>query len=151
MEYLNAATPDGKETCLRTLGKTQDPALAQDYIEFVLSGQVPMQDIHTAATALAGNNKLRGLLWQAVKDKWDFLSAKLSSNGIVLDRFLRTGLSKFADHATEQDIAAFFKDKDTKLFHRSLVIISDTIRGNASYKDRDAELVLEWLKAHSYA
>lgn len=61
------------------------------------------------------------------------------------------GLNKYADHAIEQDIASFFEDKDNRGYDRSLVVISDTIKGNANYKQRDEKLVLEWLKAHGYA
>ena len=61
------------------------------------------------------------------------------------------GLSKFADHQISDDITAFFKDKDTGAYDRALVIVADNIRTNASYKERDEALVLEWLRAHGYA
>ena len=58
------------------------------------------------------------------------------------------GLSAERDY---QDTVEFFKDKDTKAYERSLVVVSDTIKGNAKYKQRDEQRVLEWLKAHGYA
>lgn len=150
LEYLHTTSPDGKEICLRSLGKTEDPALAKDFLEFFLSEKVPIQDIHVGAISLAANNKLRDLLWQAVKANWETIETRLSSNPIVLDRFLRVGLQKFADHETEKEIVTFFKDKDTKRFERSLVIISDSVRGNANYKERDQQVILEWLQAQGY-
>lgn len=76
---------------------------------------------------------------------------KLSGNPVVLDRYLKTTLAKFASHQIEKDIATFFKDKDTKGYDRGLVQVSDTVKANASYKERDEAVVLEWLKAHDYA
>lgn len=40
---------------------------------------------------------------------------------------------------------------DTKGYDRGLVQVSDTVKANANYKERDQELVLEWLKVHGYA
>jgi hypothetical protein len=76
---------------------------------------------------------------------------KLSVNFVVLDRFIRMSLRQFADHKIEQDIAAFFKDRDNRGYDQALGVVSDSVKGNASYKERDEALVLEWLKAHAYA
>lgn len=78
------------------------------------------------------------------------MHAKLSGNSVVLDRFLRVSLNKFASFDVERDIAEFFKDKDNRGYDRSLGVISDTVRGNAAYKQRDEQLVAEWLEAHGY-
>ena len=70
---------------------------------------------------------------------------------MVIDRYFKSCLSKFASHEVERDIAVFFKDKDTKAYDRGLVQVSDTVKANANYKERDEALVLEWLQAHDYA
>ena len=79
------------------------------------------------------------------------MEQKLGNNKVVLQRFVRLALSKFADHKIEQDIAAFFHDKDKSGFDRGLVIVSDTIRSNANYKEREEKSMLEWLQKHGYA
>lgn len=150
-EYLRTDSVDGKEICLSTLGRTKDPALVQDYLDFVFSDKVAIQDIHSGAASLAANSKVRHLLWDYMKHNWAAVQARLSANNVVFDRFVRMGLSKFADHQIGDDIASFFKDKDTSAYERALVIVSDSIRTNASYKERDEALVLEWLRAHGYA
>jgi hypothetical protein len=68
-----------------------------------------------------------------------------------MNLWVKMGLAQYSDFGIEQDIQNFFKDKDTKAYERSLVIVSDTIKGNAKYKQRDEQLALEWLKAHGYA
>jgi hypothetical protein len=150
-EYLRTDSVDGKEICLSALGRTKDHALVQEYLDFVFSDKVAVQDIHSGAVSLAANSKVRHLLWQYIKDNWTAVSTRLSFNNVVFERFVRMGLSKFADHQISDDITAFFKDKDTSAYDRALVIVADNIRTNASYKERDEALVLEWLRAHGYA
>lgn len=150
-EYLQTDSVDGKEICLAALGRTKEPALVKDYLDFVFSDKVAIQDIHSGAVALAANNKARYLLWEYLKTNWASVETRLSSNNVVFERFIRMGLSKFADHKIGEDIADFFKNKDTAAYDRALVIVGDSIRTNASYQERDEALVLEWLQAHGYA
>lgn len=150
-EYVNTTTVDGKEICLQAMGRTKKRELAMDLLEFVTSGQVPTQDTHSVPGALASNNSCRDTVWEYTKTNWQRVHDRLSVSNIVLDRWVKLGLSQYSDLKTEKEIAEFFKNKDTKAFERSLVIVSDTITGNAKYKERDEERLLEWLKAHDYA
>jgi len=70
---------------------------------------------------------------------------------VVLDRFLKLSLTKFNDREAEKEIQAFFEGKDNRGYDRTLGVVSDTIRGRAAYKERDASVILEWLKTHGYA
>lgn len=149
-EYLRTDSVDGKEICLAAMGRTKEPALVQDYLDFVFSDKVAIQDAHSGAVSLAANAKMRHLLWDYMKTNWASVEARLSSNNVVFERFVRMGLSKFAEHQIGDDIANFFKNKDTSAYDRALVIVSDNIRTNASYKERDETLTVEWLQAHHY-
>ncbi|KAJ6004839.1 Alanine/arginine aminopeptidase [Penicillium herquei] len=150
-EYLRTDSVDGKEICLAAMGRTKDAALVKDYLDFVFSDKVAIQDMHSGAVAMAANSKVRHLLWEYIQSNWTFVESRLSSNNVVFERFVRMGLSKFADHRIGDEIAAFFQTKQTGAYERALVIISDNINTNASYKERDETLVLEWLQAHGYA
>lgn len=149
-EYLRTDSVDGKEICLAAMGRTKDPVLVKDYLDFVFSDKVAIQDMHSGAVSLAANSKVRHLLWEYIKSNWTSVEAQLSSNNVVFERFIRMGLSKFADHRIGEDIAGFFQGKNTRAYERALVIISDNIRTNASYKARDEALALEWLQTHGY-
>ncbi len=150
-EYSKTTTVDGKEICLQAMGRTKKRELAFDLLEFVTSDLVPTQDAHSVPSALASNNECRDTVWEYTKAQWDRVHGRLSVSNIVMDRWVKLGLSQFSDLATETEIARFFKDKDTKAYERSLVVVSDMITGNAKYKERDEGRVLEWLKAHGYA
>ncbi|KAL8872482.1 MAG: hypothetical protein Q9174_001896 [Haloplaca sp. 1 TL-2023] len=150
-DYLDNTSIDGKEICLQALGRVQTTELVQQFMEFQFSDHVKVQDVHSGSIALAANSKARDALWQYIKEQWDVVHGKLSGNSVVLDRYLKNSLQKFASHEKEKDIASFFDKKDTKGFDRGLVQVSDTVRSNANYKERDQDLLLEWLKAHGYA
>ena len=149
-EYLNTTSIDGKETCLRSLGRVQDVELVKDFMEFQFSDSVAVQDVHSGTITLGANPKARGTMWKYIKENWKIIHGRLSGNSVVLNVFFKESLTRFASHEQERDIAIFFKDKDTAAYDRGLIQVSDTIQGNASYKERDEELVLEWLVAHDY-
>jgi hypothetical protein len=149
-EWRATSSVDGKEIALRALGRIQDPELLPDYLA-LLFNDVATQDVHTGAVALAANPKTRTGLWKYIQDNFDPLKERLSANMVVFDRFLKMSLQKFSDRETEQEIARFFEGKDNRGYDRTLGIVSDTILGRASYKERDAAVVKEWLKTHGYA
>jgi aminopeptidase N len=150
-DYITTTSIDGKETALQALGRVQTPELARDYLEFQFSEHVGIQDTHTGSKVLALNAKTRATLWDWFKANWSTIEGKLGGNPVVLNRYVKMALSEFADHAVEKDIEAFFKDKDTKGFDKALAQISDTVRSNADYKERDEKLLVEWLEAKGYA
>jgi aminopeptidase N len=149
--YLRTETVDGKETYLAALGHTKDPELVKDYLDFIFSENVAIQDIHVGASSLAANSKVRHLLWGYMKGCWESVSARLSSNNVIFNRFVQLGLSSYADRSIGEDIESFFKDKDTGPYARGLVVVLGTIRTASRYKERDEKPVHEWLKTHGYA
>ncbi|EPE34977.1 Metalloproteases (zincins), catalytic [Glarea lozoyensis ATCC 20868] len=149
-EWQTTLSVDGKEIALRAMGRLQSLDLLPDYLDFVFE-EVATQDKHTAGMALAANPKTRAAFWQYIQDNFQAIYDSLSKNMVVLDRFLKTSLSKFDSREMEQEIAKFFEGKDNRGYDRTLGVIKDTILTRAAYKERDAEVVLEWLKANGYA
>lgn len=149
-EYTNTSSIDGKEICLQSLGQVQTRDLVNDFLKFQFSNEVAVQDTHSGSVALASNPKVRDLLWQWIKENWETVHHKLSGNSVVIDRYIKLCLRKFASREAEQDIQTFFSDKDLKGYDRGLLQASDAILGNANYKERDEQLVLEWLKVKKY-
>ncbi|KAK2629387.1 hypothetical protein QTJ16_000207 [Diplocarpon rosae] len=149
-EWHSTTSVDGREMTLRALGRIQDPDLLPQYLS-LLFHDVATQDMHTGAMSLAVNKETRPGLWKYIQANFEQIKEKLGKNMVVLDRFLRLSLNKFNDRDTEKEIARFFEGRDNRGYDRTLAVVSDTILGRATYKERDATVILEWLKAHGYA
>ncbi|KAL1636821.1 hypothetical protein SLS56_000914 [Neofusicoccum ribis] len=150
-EFINNTSIDGREICLQALGRVQTPQLAKAYLDFLFSPAVPVQDMHSGAAALAANSKTRHTLWSYIKEHWDSkVYPELSGNMVVLDRFIKLSLAKFASYEVAEDVKGFFANKDCKGFDRALAQSDDIMTGGAKYRERDSAVVKEWLSAHGY-
>ncbi|KAF3894071.1 Glutamyl aminopeptidase [Trichophyton interdigitale] len=149
-EYETNTTIDGKEICLGALSRATDPELIKEFLEFLFSAKVSGQDVHTGGSGLAANPKGRYLMWDFIKANWNRIEEKLGANKVLLQRFLRLSLIKYADKEVEKDITRFFSDKDQEGYDRALVIAADTIKSNASYREREEKAILEWLTQRGY-
>lgn len=145
-EYFSTTTVDGREICLAALGRVRRPELIQKVLDLILSDKVKTQDKHTPAISLASNHRARLALWEYIKSHWDTIYKQLSGNMVVLDRFVKSTLNKFASQNVLDDIQDFFKDKDNSGYERGLQIVSDSVRGNISWVNRDKGVVENWLK-----
>ncbi|KAK5163609.1 uncharacterized protein LTR77_010558 [Saxophila tyrrhenica] len=148
-EYLTTTSVDGKEITLQSMGQVQTPELARDYLDFGFA-KVATQDLHSVGMSLSNNAKTRLTVWEYTKANWPMIRERMGGNMVVLERFLRTCLQKHASFEVEKDIESFFKDKDNEGYDRGLAVVSDTIKGNARYRERDLEVVREWLGANGY-
>lgn len=127
----------------------QDVSLLPDYLHLLFS-DVATQDMHTGAMALAANPRTRQGLWEYIQKNWDELRGGLGGNMVVFSRLLKVSLGKFNDRESDESIKKFFEGRDNRGYDRILAIVSDTILGKAVYKERDGEVVREWLSGNGY-
>ena len=133
------------------MGKVQSADLAHDFLDFIISETVPVQDVHLGVQSLATNATVRAEVWTWLKANWDRVHGRLAGNSVVLARYVKSALNHFADHAVERDIAQFFAHRDTEGFDKLLAQVADAIKRNANYRERDEKLILEWLHAKGFA
>ena len=152
-KLFNATTAsDIRERLLSSMTEVQTPDLVEDLIDFSFSPQVAVQDLHYGTAGLAANTKARPVQWAYIKKNWDdVVMKKIGGNLVLLDRFVQAAIGRFASFEAERDVREFFDGKDTRGYDKGVAQKLDTIRGNAKYKERDGELVLEWLRAKGYA
>lgn len=149
-EYNNTTSVDGKEICLQSLGKVRSTDLVEDFLAFQFSDHVAAQDLHSGSFALAKNAEARDKTWSWIKENWNTVENKFSGNTVIMGRYLKGVLKEFASHEIGEDIFSFFQPKNTEGYDRGLNQVYDTVRANANYKERDEQLVLEWLRAHEF-
>lgn len=154
-EWFNTKSVDGKLFCLSVLGLLKDRDLLKSSVipfNFNTSppeDSVPSADMHVLSGSLSNNAIARPLQWEFIQENWDAIVAKIG-NPIVVDRFVNVSLSRFTDEAAIKEIDAFFENKDTTAFNRTLSTVKDKIRGRAAYKQRDSAALKEWLGANGY-
>ncbi|KAK6528727.1 hypothetical protein TWF694_003967 [Orbilia ellipsospora] len=149
-EYLKATSPDGKEITLQSLGKVKDESLIKDYLEKMISDKIPTQNTHYVSSSLAMNSDAKPLVWKFVKERWEDIFKLLSGNMVLLDRFVRVTLNKFADEGILNEMVEFFEKKDQRGYDRAVKVAIDSVSGNVSWKKRDEKVVVEWLKGKGY-
>ncbi|CAN8103915.1 unnamed protein product [Discula destructiva] len=159
-EWYEAPAVDSKTVCLSVLGSCSDESVIKsDLLPFLFnlsppapaSESVPAGDMHMLAGGLAANRVARPLLWTFMKENWGQIQEKIGGNPILVDRFVNVSLSKFTSYKDVEDIEAFFKDKDTSAYNRTLESAKDKVRGRAAYRERDAVVLKEWLVVNKYA
>ncbi|RDA84820.1 hypothetical protein CP532_3164 [Ophiocordyceps camponoti-leonardi (nom. inval.)] len=152
-EWATTKSIDGKTICLQAMAAAEDKEVVEkDILSFnfgTSSDDVPAADMHVLGLMMADNPPARDWQWAYVKKNWDACVAKLG-NPIVVDRFVRMALGGFVDDSAVDDMDAFFRDKDTTAFNRTLATVTDRVRGRAAYRRRDAASLREWLAAKGY-
>lgn len=159
-EWYDAPAVDSKVVCLGVLGSCSDEAVIKSsLLPFIFnisppasaSDTVPPADMHLLSGGLAANRVARPLLWAFIKDNWGQIQDKIGGNPILLDRFVNVSLSKFTSYKDVDDMEAFFENKDTSAYNRTLESAKDKVRGRAAYRERDAAVLKEWLVTNKYA
>lgn len=152
-EWETTSSPDGRDFALSAVGHIRDPNLINNkVIPFLFnntSDSVPSGDMHALGSVLASNSVARPLLWKYMQDNWDKANEKMA-NPVILDRFVRLTLGKFTDAKYLDEIHLFFENRDTSSFNRTLEQVKDNVRGRVAYRERDADLIKEWLAANNY-
>lgn len=70
--YRTSQSADGKEIALSAIGDVKVPSLVDRTVDFIFSGDIPAQDIHSPCMSLAANIYTRNLWWDTVKRHWRF-------------------------------------------------------------------------------
>ena len=108
-EYLTTTSIDGREICLQAMGRVQSASLATDFLNFQFSDKVAVQDLHTGSIALAANSKTRDVFWEWVQSHWAAVLGKMTGRMVVMDRFLKNTLGKFASFERAEEVSTLFR------------------------------------------
>lgn len=144
-EVLHPTSLDSREIALGALGHVSNSKLAQKLLTCLLDGSIPIMDAHFVASSLSENTSLRELFWTFFQANYKELHRLMSTNMVVLDRFIKVTLGNYQSYAMEKNVEEFFKDKDIHGFERSLGQALDQIKINAAWYERDCEKVKQWL------
>lgn len=150
-EVTNPSTLDSREITLSALGNIRDKALASQLLASILDEKViPTMDAHFVAVNLTKNSSIRADFWHFFKENYTKLHALMSTNMVVLDRFVKLTLCNYQSADVAHEVENFFQDKDVHGFERALKQVLDQIQINAAWYERDHKKVYEWLVENGF-
>jgi aminopeptidase N len=149
-EAKNPSSVDGREASAFALGCVKEDKLIERSYSLLFDGTIPQQDVHTLLNQLCANPASRMKSWQFIKTNWDQIYKSFSSNMVIIDRLMRLTIANYSSKETYDDMVAFFKDKNTTGFDRSLAQSLDVVKGKYQWVDRSSSEVESWLKEHNY-
>lgn len=148
--FKNGRNNDEKNVALRWLGRSKNPENIKKTLALALSSEVKDQDIYQPISGVRTHREGTEALWTWFKDNYDLLVKKLPPGLSMLSSVVSMCTNNFTSQKQAQEVADFFKDKDTKGFDRALAQTMDSISAKASWIERDAKDVEEWLKKSGY-
>ncbi|KAI1859740.1 hypothetical protein JX265_010189 [Neoarthrinium moseri] len=148
--FRTSTNSDERNTALRCLGRAKEPALIQQTLDLVLSGEVKSQDLYLPASGLRSHAEGIDALWGWLTEKWPEIYKRLSGNPPILGSMVTICTSSFAKQEQLDKVEAFFKDVDTKAFIQPLSQSKDAIRSKIAWLQRDRDDVASWVKENGY-
>ncbi|GMG21939.1 unnamed protein product [Ambrosiozyma monospora] len=148
----SSSSATDKAASLRALGRFKQPELINRSLSLVLSGEVKPTDLFKLTNGLITHANGIEALYSWLKLNWDAIVELMPSGWSMLGTLVKISVSAFTSLEKYDDVVSFFKDKDTvKLgVEKELKQGLESIKGTASWIERDRDDVVEWLKYHGY-
>lgn len=153
-EFAKSTSTDVKSSILAALATTDDEEIIRQLVAFNFAASssaesVSPSDMSVVLAGLADHPVGRHIQWQYLKDHWDAFTSKVS-NKDMLYWYIQTIVSRFGTKEALEDIDSFFENKDIESFAQSLEQSKEGIRNRISYRERDSELLKQWLIDNGY-
>jgi aminopeptidase 2 len=148
--YRTSNSSDIRNTALRCLGRSKDPANIKNTLKLALSSEVKEQDIFLPLSGLRAHKEGIQACWEWLQENWEILQKKLPAELSMLSSVVQICTSSFTSQSSIDEINAFFKDKSTKGFDQGLAQSLEAINAKSLWIERDREDVKEWVKVNGY-
>lgn len=150
-EVTHPTSLDSREIALESLGHVNDKELSQKLIGYLIEPDiVPTMDSHFLGRSLSTNVTTKDEFWKFFKENYNEFYKLMSTNMVVLDRFIKITLKNYQSMEMYNEIKTFFSEKDVHGFERSYKQVLDNILINSSWVERDVNKVKEWLQENNY-
>ena len=113
--FHTAPTSDERNTCLRALGRAEDPKLIERTLNLALSGEVKMQDVYMPISGLRAFKDGIEKRWEWMCKEWEELVKRLPPSLNMLSSVVGICIGGFTRQAQIEKVQAFYKDKETKV------------------------------------
>lgn len=149
--YRDESLPsDQRLIALSSLGGAKSKTLINRYLNMSLDEkEVRGQDSLYVFSSSSSNPDARDLLWNFFTTNFDILHAKFSKSLSLFASTVRSAAGGFVNFDRIAEVEAFFADKDTKEYARSLQQALEGARVNAKWVERDHQLVADWVSENA--
>ncbi|KAG7662321.1 uncharacterized protein J8A68_004215 [[Candida] subhashii] len=147
-EVTHPSSLDSREVALRALGHVRNPEIAQELLAMLINPEIiPTMDSHFLGEPLSTNPATKGMFLKFVLEHYDdTIYGLMSTNMVVLDRFVKLTLRNYSSVEEYEKIEGFFRNRDVHGFERSLKQSLDNVKINSNWKSRDEREVYEYLQ-----
>ncbi|KAK6205166.1 arginine/alanine aminopeptidase [Scheffersomyces amazonensis] len=145
-EITHPTSLDSREVALGALGHISNEILAEQLISKLLNPEIiPIMDSHYLGIPLSKNAVTKNSFLDFFLNNYEQFYKLMSTNMVVLDRFIRFTLGNYNSIEIRDRIENFFKGKDVHGFERSLNLVLDNIKINHNWYNRDNEEIEKFL------
>ncbi|ODV68811.1 hypothetical protein HYPBUDRAFT_105481 [Hyphopichia burtonii NRRL Y-1933] len=151
-EVTHPTSLNSREVALTALGHINNDDLSTKLIGYLIQPDIiPIMDSHFLGVPLSRNVTTRDKLWKFFAANYETLYKLMSTNMVVLDRFIKLTFKNYQSSTKHDEIENFFSDKDVHGFERAYKQGLDNILINASWFKRDQAEVKNWIKEYNFA
>ncbi|CZR66799.1 related to puromycin-sensitive aminopeptidase and related aminopeptidases [Phialocephala subalpina] len=152
-EALKTATSlDKRDTCIRSFGCSEDPALIDRTLKLSLTDEmVARNDTRNILLALTKHKPGKEALWNWLKTETDKIEDSLGHGLGTYARLVQAVVSALATREQYEDVKRFFEGKNTESYDKYLAQSMNKILAKANWVERDRDDMKAWLKENGYA
>jgi aminopeptidase N len=145
--YEKSELQEEKVRLLRAFTRFRDPKIIREALRFSLSGRVRPQDAYVILAGFGSNGSARAIAWAFVKSRWNKIRSMYKSGSVgLLGHILEGSAGGFSEEAERKDVRAFFDKHPVPGTERTRLQTLELIRANVSWKKRDKEEIVRWLR-----
>lgn len=148
--YRAPSSGQDGNTALASLGRSKNVDLRRKTLAAALDGTVRSQDVFYAISGFGEDPEGAEMVWKWLVDNWDKLLEKFPPSLGMFGHIITLSTRGFTTQKQLDDISAFFADKDTKGFDKSIEIVKDRLKSRISWLERDRAAVEQWLRANKF-
>lgn len=121
-----------------TIGCASDMALKKDVLEWVVSGEIKIQDFFYPLGSVASSSKEAATFtWEFYKSNFDkILNMLKSANPSLMDAMISLSARGFSTVEGAEEVEQFYKDHPLKQNQRTISQTLESIRTNAAFLSR---------------
>lgn len=147
--YLNEENAQEKLKLLRGLASIQEPWILYKLMDLAKDEtKIRSQDYFTLLTYVSWNRVGEPLVWDFVRNEWEYLVQRFTLNDRLLGRLMQTITEKFATETKLEEMRAFYaKYPDAGAGANYRKIALETVQNNINFvNSKAAQDVHEWLQ-----